>query len=70
MTPLEQIIAAMDERDVSRTELARRMGVSRSQVTNMLVEGHNFTIDTLDRIAVALNADLEISFPQTKVSPR
>ncbi|MGK2858975.1 MAG: helix-turn-helix domain-containing protein [Thermoanaerobaculia bacterium] len=56
----EQIARAMDERGVNRTELARRLGVSKARVTNLLGGSTNLTLRTLAAIAVALGCDIEL----------
>jgi transcriptional regulator with XRE-family HTH domain len=60
MTPREQIITFIDDAGITRAELADRLGVTPAAVTNMLRPGHNFTVRTLERIAVALEGRLTI----------
>lgn len=51
----------MEEKNVSRAELARRMGVSRPRVTQMLSdECTNFTVRLLARAAFALGEKVEL----------
>lgn len=50
-----QILEAMLEDEIARGELARRMGVTPQMITSFLKEGHNFTVDTIERISRALN---------------
>lgn len=47
------ICASLDEKGVKRAELARRLGVSRERVTQVL-KGRNITLRTLFDIAEAL----------------
>ncbi|HYO14569.1 MAG TPA: helix-turn-helix transcriptional regulator [Thermoanaerobaculia bacterium] len=51
--------ARMDELGVSQGELARRMGTSRPYVTKLL-EGGNFTLQTMVKLAMALDAFVRI----------
>jgi plasmid maintenance system antidote protein VapI len=54
------VIEAMETAGVDRSELARRMRVNRARTTQLLRGDNNFEIDTLARIADAL--DLECEF--------
>lgn len=58
----EQIVAAMEEQEVSRSELAERMGVSRAYITKLLRGEGNTTLRTLVRIALALGLRPQVSF--------
>jgi transcriptional regulator with XRE-family HTH domain len=51
--------ARMAELGVSQGELARRMGTSRPYVTKLL-EGGNFTLQTMVKLAMALDAVVRI----------
>jgi len=57
----EELVAHMDRQDISRAELARRLGVSRAFVTNLLKGSPNLTIKTLVRVAYAAGLNIEIS---------
>ena len=57
-----RLIELMDEQGVSRSELAKRMGVQPSRVTAMLSGTSNLTIDTLVRAGMALGAELHQTF--------
>jgi len=50
----------MEVLDLSRAELASRLGISPAQVTNLLRGSNNFTVRTLSEIATALGCDLVI----------
>jgi transcriptional regulator with XRE-family HTH domain len=56
----EEICAIMEEKGISRSELARRLGKTRAYVTKILNGVPNLTIETLTRISLALGAKLEI----------
>ncbi|MFA7256422.1 MAG: helix-turn-helix transcriptional regulator [Kiritimatiellales bacterium] len=53
----EEILAQMKRQDVSRTELARRLGKNPAFVTKLLRGNNNFTFDTVVRIARALEME-------------
>ncbi|MCX6877235.1 MAG: XRE family transcriptional regulator [Verrucomicrobia bacterium] len=57
-----RLIALMKEQNVSRSELAARMGVQPSRITAMLEGTGNLTIDTLVRAGMALGAELHQTF--------
>ncbi|MEV0345312.1 helix-turn-helix transcriptional regulator [Nonomuraea sp. NPDC050680] len=47
---------------LSRTELAERAGMTRSEVSLLDTGGGNITVASLGRLAAALDADLTIGF--------
>ncbi len=55
----ESLYLAMEERKITRAELAKRMGTSRAYITKLLQGDANFTLETLDRIAQALGCKLQ-----------
>lgn len=56
----EDVCALMEEKDISRTELASRLGTSPAYVTKLLRGDTNFTLATLVKVARALGAELEV----------
>ena len=54
----EDMVSRMEEQGVSRSELARRIGVSPAYVTKILRGSTNFTLDTMVKVARALDCDL------------
>jgi transcriptional regulator with XRE-family HTH domain len=50
----------MGEQNISRAELAKRLGTSRAYVTQILRTNFNPTIETVVKIAIALDANLSI----------
>ena len=56
----EDLCRVMDEKDVSRAELARRIGTSPAYVTKILRGTSNFTLSSMVRVAMALGCDLRI----------
>lgn len=49
--------AVMDKRGLSQSDLARLMDVSRQQVTNILNNDNNLTLNTTEKIAKALKVE-------------
>lgn len=56
----EQIEAMMAAQSVSRAELARRLGVKRSNVTSMLSANRRLHLETIERIAAALGCTVTV----------
>jgi transcriptional regulator with XRE-family HTH domain len=57
----EHVFSMMERQGVSKAKLARRMGKSRAYVTRMLQGNANFTLESLVKIARALDCRLDIS---------
>lgn len=55
----QELHARMRELNVSAAELARRMGTSKAYVSQLL-DGGNFTLQTMVKIAMALGAVVRI----------
>lgn len=67
----EQICLAMERQQVSRAELARRLGKSRAYISRVLQGSANFTLESLSRISSALSCRLELQFlPETSATPQ
>jgi len=65
----EKVVAAMRERDMSRVELALRLGVSKAFVTKLLNGNPNLTIRTMVSLAAALECELLVDIqPRAKSS--
>jgi len=56
----EDLCRLMEEKAVSRAELARRIGTSPAYVTKILRGNSNFTLSSMVRIAMALEAEVRI----------
>lgn len=61
----EQIADCMRERDLSRAQLARLLGVSPPMVTKMLNGTANFTLRSLVNIGDVLGCDLSVRLVPT-----
>lgn len=58
----EALCQRMEEADISRSELARRLGTSPAYVTKILRGTANFTLASLVKLARAVGMELEVSF--------
>ncbi len=56
----EMICKSMEEKDISRSDLAGRLGKSKAYVSQVLSGSRNLTLRTLAQIAVALDMSPEI----------
>jgi transcriptional regulator with XRE-family HTH domain len=56
----EKIVIKMQELNINRAELAKRLGVSKAFVTKLLNGNPNLTIKTMMSIADVLNCDLNL----------
>jgi transcriptional regulator with XRE-family HTH domain len=62
----ELIASALDEAQISQSDLARRLGISRSEITARLVGERNITVRKLAATLHALDMDLVISATKRK----
>ncbi len=56
----EELLELMEKQDVSRSELARRLGVAPARVTSLMTGANNFTMETMVKIARALDAGIQV----------
>ncbi len=56
----EAIARAMDRRGITRAELARRLGTTPANITQLLRGRRNMTLKSLARVAAALGVEPEI----------
>lgn len=56
----EKICEIMNRKKVSKTDLAKRMKVTKSEVSRLLGEGRNLSIKTVAKIFFALGEELEL----------
>ena len=56
----ESLVREMERQGVTRSELARRIGATPAYVTKILRGKANFTLETMVRLARALDADLHV----------
>jgi len=68
---IRDILLRRSQLNISQTQLAKLVGTKQPAISRLERGDGNITINTLHRVADALNADLDISFkdrPQTKVT--
>ncbi len=64
-----QLQAQMDAGNISKTEMAKRINTSRSQLDRVLdPENTSVSLDTLERAALAIGRRLRISLEELPVS--
>lgn len=56
----EQVVVAMEELGINRTELAARMGVSKAFITKLLRGNTNITLKTMASLARSLGCNVNI----------
>jgi transcriptional regulator with XRE-family HTH domain len=66
----EQIHLVMEHQDVSKAKLARKLGKSRAYITKILQGNANFTLESLVKIARALDCKLDMSNVLTSVQQK
>lgn len=54
----ERILKIMEDKSVTRAELARRMGVTKPTVTRLFRDGSNMTLKRMLSIAIALDCEV------------
>jgi len=60
----------MEEKKVSRAELARRIGTSRAYITKLLGGNANFTLMTMVKLAMALDAAVFVHLADRRADVR
>ena len=60
---VDALIRLRERRGLTQTQLARRIGVSQPFIAKLESgETHNFSLETLVKLAVALDSELEVRF--------
>lgn len=55
-------ISEMEAQGLTKTELAKKMGISKTRLSNLLNTQPNMTLETIAQFELALNARLEFNF--------
>lgn len=66
----DELSRLMKEKNVSRAELARRIGTSRAYVTRLLAGSANFTLMTMVKLALALDGAVHIHIADKRAITR
>lgn len=64
------INSRMSDQDISRAELAKKLGTSPAYVTKALRGDVNFTLETMTKLALAVGGKLHIEVVNRDMSPR
>jgi plasmid maintenance system antidote protein VapI len=68
MQVTEQILEIMREKNISRTDLARSLGCSKAFVTKLFSGTANVTIETMARMALAVDSEVHIQVSTRKAT--
>lgn len=60
----DEVLRILTEKDMSRADLAKRLGKSRQYVTKMLRAQTNFTLETIAALSVALEKSFQFTFAE------
>jgi len=66
----EELCRLMEEQNVSRAELARRIGTSRAYITRLLAGSANFTLATMVKLAMAFDGVLHVHIADKRAITR
>ena len=66
MNVTEDILVAMEDRNISKADLSRLLGTSKALITQMLGGSRNMTLRTLSDIAFVIDADVTVTFTPKK----
>ena len=53
----QNVLRILGEKSLRRVDLAQRLGVGQGYVTKLLSEGYNPSLETLEKVATALEVD-------------
>ncbi|MCX6841530.1 MAG: helix-turn-helix transcriptional regulator [candidate division WOR-3 bacterium] len=66
----DDLVRLLQARGLKRTELAEKLGTNRGYITRILNTEYNLSIETMAKIAVALDAQVTLSMkPRQSVPP-
>jgi len=57
-----QILKLRKQKKISQAELAKKLGTKQSNIARIEAGQQNFSIETLEKIAEALNCQLKVNF--------
>jgi len=63
------LVRLLEARGLKRTELAEKLGTNRGYITRILNTEYNLSIETMAKIALALDAQVTLSMQPRQASP-
>jgi transcriptional regulator with XRE-family HTH domain len=67
----DDLVRLLEARGLKRTELAEKLGTNRGYVTRVLNTEYNLSVETMAKIALALDARISLRMlPREEVEPR
>jgi len=65
----DDLVELLEARGLKRTELAEKLGTNRGYITRILNTEYNLSIETMAKIAVALDARITLSMQPRQSAP-
>jgi transcriptional regulator with XRE-family HTH domain len=65
----DDLVRLLEARGLKRTELAEKLGTNRGYITRILNTEYNLSIETMAKIALALDAQITLSMQPRQASP-
>ena len=66
----EQIVARMEELGMTQADLARKMGVSRARISQILRGNDNLTLKSIVAVAIGLDCRVDLQLKHAKSARR
>ena len=66
----EQIVARMEEQGITQADLARKMGVSRARISQILRGNDNLTLKSIVAVAIGLDCRVDLQLKHAKSARR
>ncbi len=66
----EQIVARMEERGMTQADLARKMGVSRARISQILRGNDNLTLKSIVAVAIGLDSRVDVQLKRARSARR
>ena len=62
----EQIVARMEQQGMTQADLARKMGVSRARISQILRGNDNLTLKSIVAVALGLDSHVEVQLKRAR----
>jgi len=63
----EKVLEQMEEQNINKAELAKRLDCSKSHITQLFKGTTNITLETLAKLAIAVNSEWEFNLISSEV---